>query len=310
MSMIERFATDSVAPPERLHFWNRVSSETFSGLIVDSACDNFSANMSRWHLGDLTMIRPLSQQARVQRWKDGASDRPDRIIFHLQNRGHSLNSQWGREAELGTGDLTLCYAGDSYYTDLSDRNEMLVVEMSRAALSSRLPNLEDHLCRTISGTAPGTRLVHDFLLSLWQQGDQSDADPDWQEGIANVFLDLLAFAVKGAGSAVVSPKGTKDRILALIEARLADPELKTGMIAAELGVSLRTVQNIFATLGTTPSAYILERRLIKASENLALHRSGSITDIAFDVGFNDSAYFTRCFRQRFGTTPSHWREQN
>lgn len=310
MSMIETFATDSVAPPERLHFWNRVSSETFSGLVVDSPSDNFSANMSRWHLGDLTMIRPISQQARVQRWKDGASDRPDRIIFHLQNRGHSLNAQWQREAELSTGDLTLCYAGDAYHTDLSDRNEMLVVEMSRAALASRLPNLEDHLCRTISGTAPGTRLVHDFLLSLWQQGDQSDADPDWQEGIANVFLDLLAFAVKGASSAVVSPKGTKYRIVALIEARLADPELKTGMIATELGVSLRTVQNVFAALGTTPSAFILDCRLKKAAENLALHRSDSITDIAFNVGFNDSAYFTRCFRHKFGTTPSHWREQN
>lgn len=307
MSIIEKFATDSVAPPERLGFWNRVSSETFSGLVVDSSSDDFSANMSRWQLGDLTMIRPVSQQARVQRWKDGTSDRPDRIIFHLQNRGHSLNGQWQREAELAAGDLTLCYAGDAYFTDLSDRNEMLVVEMSRAALASRLPTLEDHLCRTISGAAPGTRLVHDFLLSLWQQGDQSDADPDWQEGIANVFLDLLAFAVKGAGSSIVSPKGTRDRILALIEARLSDPDLKTGMIAAELGISLRTVQNIFAMMGTTPSAYILERRLQKAAERLSSGRADSITAIAYATGFNDSAYFTRCFRQRFGTTPRLWR---
>lgn len=307
MSIIETFATDSVAPPERLHFWNRVSSETFSGLVVDSASDNFAANMSRWRLGDLTMIRPVSQRARVHRWKDGTSERPDRIIFHLQNRGNSLNSQWQREAELATGDLTLCYAGDTYFTDLSDRNEMLVVEMSRAALASRLPNLEDHLCRTIPGSAPGTRLVHDFLLSLWQQGDQSDADPDWQEGIANVFLDLLAFAVKGAGTTLVTSKGTRDRILGLIEARLGDPDLKTGTIAAELGISLRTVQNIFAAMGTTPSAYILERRLQKASEKLASSHGVSITRIAYDAGFNDSAYFTRCFRQRFGTTPRQWR---
>ena len=310
MSIIETFATDSVAPPERLHFWNRVSSQTFSGLVVDSSSEDFSANMSRWHLGDLTMIRPLSQRARVQRWKDGQSDRPDRIIFHLQNRGRSLNGQWQREAELGSGDLTLCYAGDAYFTDLSDRNEMLVVEMSRTALSSRIPNLEDHLCRTIPGAAPGTRLVHDFLLSLWQQGDQSGADPDWQEGIANVFLDLLAFAVKGAGNAIVAPKGTRDRILALVEARLGDPELKTGTIANELGISLRTVQNVFAAMGTTPSAHILERRLIKAAEKMGLERGGSITEIAFETGFNDSAYFTRCFRQRFGTTPSLWRTQN
>lgn len=309
MAAIEKFATDSVAPPQRLDFWNRVASETFSGLTVDSSSEDFSANMSRWCLGDLTMIRPISQRARVQRWKDGVLDQPDRLIFHLQHRGHSRNGQWQREADLNAGDLTLCYAADGYYTDLSDRNEMLVVEMSRAALASRIPNIEDHLCRTIPGAAPGTRLVHDFILSLWQQGDQSGADPDWQEGIANIFLDLLAFAVKGAGTAVVSPKGSRDRILALIEARLSDPELKTGMIATELGVSLRTVQNVFAAMGTTPSAYILDRRLQQAAEKLANGQSGNITDVAFETGFNDSAYFTRCFRQRFGTTPSQWRGQ-
>ncbi len=307
MSVIERFATDSVSPPERLDFWNRVTGETFPGLAIDSSSDNFSANMSRWQLGDLTMIRPISQQARVQRWKDGVMERPDRVIIHLQHRGHSLNGQWQREAKLMSGDLTLCYAADSYYTDLSDRNEMLVVEMSRAALSSRIPNIEDHLCRTINGTAPGTRLVHDFLLSLWEQGDQSNADPDWQEGIANVFLDLLAIALKGSGSALVTPKGTRDRILALIKAMLADPELKTGVIATELGISLRTVQNVFAAMGTTPSAYILDRRLQKASEKLEIDRTQSITEVAYATGFNDSAYFTRCFRQRFGTTPRQWR---
>lgn len=310
MSIIETFATQSVAPPQRLRYWNDVSAETFAGLAVDSSSDDFKAQMVRWKLGDLTMIRPTSPKARVSRWKDGASARPDRIIFHLQHMGSSRNVQWQREAELHAGDFALCHGADPYVTDLSDRNEMLVVEMSRASLASRIPGLENHLCRTIPGDAPGSRLVHDFLLSLWKQGDQSDADPDWQEGIANVFLDLLAFAVKGAGSALVSPKGTKDRVLALVDASLFDPELKTSMIARELGVSLRTVQNVFAAMGTTPSAYIEEQRLARAADMLASAPSTSITEIALETGFNDSAYFTRRFRQRFLTTPRQWREQN
>jgi AraC-like DNA-binding protein len=36
----------------------------------------------------------------------------------------------------------------------------------------------------------------------------------------------------------------------------------------------------------------------------------SITDVAFELGFSESGYFTRCFRQRFGTTPSRWRVQH
>jgi AraC-like DNA-binding protein len=60
-------------------------------------------------------------------------------------------------------------------------------------------------------------------------------------------------------------------------------------------------------MGTTPGGYVLERRLTRAAEMLATGTATSITAIAFDLGFNDSAYFTRCFRQRFGTTPSAWR---
>jgi AraC-like DNA-binding protein len=33
----------------------------------------------------------------------------------------------------------------------------------------------------------------------------------------------------------------------------------------------------------------------------------TITDVAFDVGFSDSAFFTRCFRRHFGVSPSQWR---
>jgi AraC-like DNA-binding protein len=307
MSVIEKFATNSVAPLRRLDYWNKIVADTFAGLAVDSPDEVFSARMSRWQLGDLTMIRPLSQQAVVRRWRDGTADPIDRVIFHLQHRGHCLNGQWQREAPLGSGDFAIIHGGESYFTELSPENEMLVVEMPRAALASRLPNLEDHLCKLIPGSAPGSRLVHDFLLSLWQQGDQSDADPDWQDGIANVFIDLLAFAVRGAGTRLAVQPGQAARIKALIDSRLHDPELKTAMIACELGISARTVQNVFAAIGTTPSAYILHQRLKRAADRLTTARGQSITEIAYELGFNESAYFTRCFRQQFGVTPSAWR---
>jgi len=96
-------------------------------------------------------------------------------------------------------------------------------------------------------------------------------------------------------------------MLGLIDARLGDPDLRTASIAGELGISLRTVQNGFAAMGTTPVGYIAERRLERAAELLRNSDAISVTDIAFDLGFNDSAYFSRCFRQRFGVTPSAYR---
>jgi AraC-like DNA-binding protein len=44
-------------------------------------------------------------------------------------------------------------------------------------------------------------------------------------------------------------------------------------------------------------------RLRKAADLLTCPE-GRISDIAFDCGFNDLSYFNRCFRRRFGLTPS------
>jgi AraC-like DNA-binding protein len=48
----------------------------------------------------------------------------------------------------------------------------------------------------------------------------------------------------------------------------------------------------------------LELRLRRAAEWLAQPSERRISDIAFDCGFNDLSYFNRCFRRRFGLTPT------
>lgn len=311
MALIEHFATRTVEAGDRLDFWNRIVGETFAGLGVDSRSDEFNAEMWRWSVGDLTLIRPRSRAAVVQRWADNTASALDRVILHFQHRGRSTNRQWGREAELQSGDFTMCLAQNRYRVDLCDQNAMLVVEMPRAALAQRLPDFEDAIARRIPGTGTGARLLHDFMLSLWQQGDQSAADPEWQAGVANVFLDLVALAVRGsAAPQALCGRRIEERLRAIVEAQLSDPDLRTSTLADALNVSMRSVQHAFAAMGTTPSGYILERRLDRAADRLAAEHQASITTVAFDLGFNDSAYFTRCFRQRFGTTPSAWRAQH
>jgi len=308
MTAIEKFDTASVDPSRRLHFWNELVAEIFDGTYVNAADPAFSAEMWRWSVGDLAMIRPRSQASMVGR-DPRRTGGEERVVLHLQHRGASRHSQRGRQAELQAGDFSLVCANEPYTLDLRTGHELLVVEFPRAAIASRLPGIDDRLSRRISGRSPGGRIFHDFLLSLWQQGDQSRADPDWQQGVSNVFYDLMALAVRGSDLAPEARAGGAlgDRVLALIDARLGDPALRTATIADELGISARTVQNLFAAMGTTPSFHIQERRLARAAERLGAHPEIGITALAFDLGFNDSAYFTRCFRQKYGASPSAWR---
>ena len=315
MGRMEKFTTRGVNPARRLDYWNRLCGESLARTSVDSPSRSFRAEMWRWSLGDLTMIRPRSEASRVARSGHSRPDGRAHVVLHLQHHGYSRHRQGRHEAELSPGSFILSAAEEDYAFDLGTEHEMLVAEMPRDRLLERLPNLDDHMCRRIWGGAPSGRLFHDFLLSLWRQGDQSQSDPLWQTGVSDVFYDMVALAVKAEQThpAIADRQGTQSimgRLTELIEMRLADPGLGTAMLAEETGVSIRTVQNAFAAMSTTPSGYIQQRRLQRAGDILRADRDRSITSIAFDLGFNESAYFTRCFRQHFGTTPSQWRSSH
>ncbi|MCX4817487.1 helix-turn-helix transcriptional regulator [Streptomyces sp. NBC_01239] len=93
----------------------------------------------------------------------------------------------------------------------------------------------------------------------------------------------------------------------LAEARLTDAELSPASVAAQLHVSVRTLQRAFASLDESFSSYIRRRRLEKAAE--ALTASGSrlsVSEAAARWHFTDSSHFIRAFKKHYGATPAHF----
>jgi len=98
--------------------------------------------------------------------------------------------------------------------------------------------------------------------------------------------------------------------LAVMLRALDDPQTLHPVLAeivAQLGLSHAHVSRTFkAYLGQTPTAYINERRMLRASRLLATTDT-EILDIALDCGFDNLSYFYRRFRRRFALTPSRYR---
>lgn len=59
--------------------------------------------------------------------------------------------------------------------------------------------------------------------------------------------------------------------------------------------------------GISISAYCNNLKL-EASKNLLLKTHLSITEIAFNVGFNDTSYFIHLFKNKFGITPLQYKQ--
>lgn len=60
-------------------------------------------------------------------------------------------------------------------------------------------------------------------------------------------------------------------------------------------------------LGTSPNDFILQERINRAKELLALNNS--IKETAFLTGFSDTNYFTRVFKQLVGVTPKSYQNK-
>ncbi|MBT0670943.1 helix-turn-helix domain-containing protein [Novosphingobium profundi] len=311
MEAIQTFATSTLPQSQRLRYWNELAERIYSGTYVN-ADESFHGRMQTWNLGDLHMIRPTGGHSHVGRRERGHG--ADNIILHLQSRGSCRHRQDAVECVLQPGDFVLSCANRGYEMELAE-HELLVIEFPRAPVLERFTGLDGVLTRKIhaSGLASG-RVFIDYLHSIWRQGGASaqpmPCDPFWSNGVADVFYDLLAMALResaGHEGGLVTSLSLQRQLLDHVEANLDDPDLRTGTIAAALSTSPRTVQNAFAAMGTTPSAYILDARLQRAADRMTADPAATITAIAFDLGFNDSAYFSRCFRRKFAMSPRQWR---
>jgi len=79
-------------------------------------------------------------------------------------------------------------------------------------------------------------------------------------------------------------------------------------LAKKAHLSTRHFQRIFQEcIGRSPIDHLMHVRCQQAAE-LLKGTTRTITDIAFDCGFSDSNYFTRCFRKVMEQTPKQYRQ--
>ena len=96
------------------------------------------------------------------------------------------------------------------------------------------------------------------------------------------------------------------KVLDLVEKNIANTEYSIEMMSHDLGMS-RTLlyKKILALTGKPPLEFLRSMRLKRAA--LLLSKSQlNVSEIAFQVGFNDPKYFSKHFKNEFGVIPSRY----
>ena len=103
----------------------------------------------------------------------------------------------------------------------------------------------------------------------------------------------------------------REAIKRIINQNLHKPDLCVGEIAKICGLSVRYVQRLFSDEEHTTSEYIRRQRVEGCKKQLAdaawLHHS--ITEIAFNWGFNSSSHFARVFKAECGISAREFRSR-
>jgi AraC-like DNA-binding protein len=81
-------------------------------------------------------------------------------------------------------------------------------------------------------------------------------------------------------------------------------------LAHEVGMSRSAFAEHFSSLvGQPPMQYLAMWRMHMAAQQLREGRS-SVAQVAFGIGYDSEAAFSRAFKRQFGTSPGTWRRQS
>ena len=90
---------------------------------------------------------------------------------------------------------------------------------------------------------------------------------------------------------------------------MSNSELNVDSLAAKMGLGRSQFYRKIKALTNYSPVELLRNLRLKRSRELLLSTDMSISEIAYEVGFTAPAYFTRCYREAFGETPSELRDK-
>lgn len=247
---------------------------------------------------------PAPPQARAPR----AGARHAHAVLVLCTAGQTEIEQRGRFS-LCAGEVQLIPAYAPHQI-VSSRGAEIVGIGLHAPLPEALGPLLAPFARVRDGASPiipipGDRQAH--LLRLFEElaRESTDARPH-AALVGQQLLGLILAEVSRAAPEVALPpaRGLVAEALSLLARRALSP-LTPRDLADAVGCSPAYLSRLVsAATGKTPTALILEQRLLAAQDLLT--RGFPVAEVAARVGYQDTSHFTRLFRRHTGYSPAAW----
>ncbi len=154
-----------------------------------------------------------------------------------------------------------------------------------------------------------------YLKKEKRRNDELYADSTELMKMRN-YLQQDSRDMNQSGDAVISCKEyeqldelLKSKVLQVVEEHLSEPDFDVNKLAAEMGMSRSTLtRKLKSMTGMTPLEYIRKIKMQHACK-LLQDPNRNVSEIALMLGYSDRKYFTSCFKDDFGVTPSEYQKR-
>lgn len=128
---------------------------------------------------------------------------------------------------------------------------------------------------------------------------------DNRERLRKIFTEQLYPTAKEMVTNAADEKFI-DKALHVVKEHMADADFSVEAFAREMCVSRSLLhKKLTAITGLSANEFIMSLRMKKAVA-LLNSNSKSISEVAYQVGFNDPKYFSKCFKKFYGRSPSEY----
>ncbi|MEV6371255.1 helix-turn-helix domain-containing protein [Micromonospora musae] len=264
---------------------------------------DFAFGLLACQVDDVAFVNARTTSSTV--WKEGVPG--DFITITRVGAG-------GGTVTLADGAMDIS-AGDAYASSTAQGFECLtplyqdisLIAVPRPRL--RRLGLPERLLQPNGDFAPpdsAADVLFDFFHSFAHRMRGGPALSEKALASVNDSLINMAAATLEENAPAAAP-GFHAAAKAFIDDHLRDPELSPATVAAALHVSKRTLYRSFADKGQTVASYIRTGRLRAVKRELDVAgAAANIREVAVRWGFPNSSYFSKLFRQEFGSMPSEY----
>lgn len=243
-----------------------------------------------------------------------ASDEDGHVYVTAPLAGKVELTQDGGHATVTPGDVVTFDSSRSYVLELHERFQMVALRFSHRLIGLN-PRVTSKLtAEPWSGDQGVGALVGQTLGTLGKQ--LTDWDTAVTEPLSTAISGLIStlFTDRLQDETGEDPVAARQALMLRVQSyareHIADVALNPAMLARRHNVSLRYLQVVFATQGSSPAKWIRDERLAGILSDLSNPRNDHLTVAVIGErwGLQDASQVSRLFRQRYGLTPRDFRK--